>query len=412
VLLLSHPPSFDHAESRIWHAHVSPGQQGNELEVIGDSWASFVLCSNGKARRTCRWGYIHSRCTVAAPKLLFTRRVLALNMIKCFSPTLPDSTFNNQLQLYRNPHKFIYRQCCMRRMSSSVIDSLPSEILLQICELLQDTHKSSLVSLSETSHKVRKIAAMVLFQKVMLPIHNYDSVGESVRQLCDILGPISALDHLRTLRLCKHPSSYNKETLRYPWNWHRSEMASAEVAWTYDHAYKPVVDLLQRCPILLDLIYELEHQLAPCILAALHQHRPHCRLHLRTFCARSLMESEPDKHEFALASSPCLHSIWFSYMEPEENDYYASRSYLFIYSRLTSSCPPPCLYPVHTGIIKLLPSSESTCYSCKPTMKRSMGHSFPSLCHCFTAEFRQALFTTIYSCSRKTEFLLPNSHHV
>jgi hypothetical protein len=236
------------------------------------------------------------------------------------------SKFNDQFQLHQHHHNFTYHQICIRRMSSAVIENLPSEILLQICELLRDTHKASLVSLSETIHKVRKVAAMVLFQRVMLPVQNHDSVGETVRQLCDTLGPISALDHIRTLRLCKHPSSYNKETLRYPWDWHRSDMASAEVAWTYDHAYKPVVDLLQRCPILLDLIYELEHQLAPCVLAALHQYRPDCRLHLRTFCVRSLMEPELDKHELALASSPCLRSIWFSYMEPEENDYYASRS--------------------------------------------------------------------------------------
>jgi hypothetical protein len=102
----------------------------------------------------------------------------------------------------------MYHQICIRRMSSSVIESLPSEILLQICELLRDTHTASIFSLSETSHKVRKIAAMVRFQNVILPIHNQDSVKEDVKKLSDTLGPLSALGHIRTLRLQSPRSSF------------------------------------------------------------------------------------------------------------------------------------------------------------------------------------------------------------
>jgi hypothetical protein len=133
---------------------------------------------------------LHSRCTYAA--CLFTRRILALNMITCFSPTLPNSPSNNQLQLRQHHHKFIYHQVCIRTMSSSIIESLPSEVLLQICELLRDTHTASIFSLSETSHKVRKTAAMALFQRVILPIHDQDNVEEDVKKLSDTLGPLSA----------------------------------------------------------------------------------------------------------------------------------------------------------------------------------------------------------------------------
>jgi hypothetical protein len=85
------------------------------------------------------------------------------------------------------------------------------------------------------------------------------------------------------------------------------------------------VNLLQRCSALSDLLYELMYQLPPSVLDALHQYRPHCRLHMRSFRVQSLMGPEPDKHELALASSPCLHSIWFSYMGQDE-DAYAHRS--------------------------------------------------------------------------------------
>jgi hypothetical protein len=224
-------------------------------------------------------------------------------------------------------------------MFSSAIENLPPEIFLQICELLRDDHRASIHSFSGTSHRVRSLAKSIIFQRVKLPIRNHDSVEETVQRLSDALGPISALDHIRTLRLCVPSDCFDPMTLHYPSNWFRSDMAPAEVIWTHDHAWTPVVDLLQRCPALSDLIHELEHQLPPCVLNALHQYRPHCRLHMRTFCAQSLMGSEPDKHELALASSPCLHSIWFSYMEPEQDDPYASRSQRVIQQLLTRSAP-------------------------------------------------------------------------
>jgi hypothetical protein len=50
------------------------------------------------------------------------------------------------------------------------------------------------------------------------------------------------------------------------------------------------------------------------------------------------MGPEPDKHELALASSPCLHSIWFSYMEQDE-DAYAHRSQKVVQQVLAALSP-------------------------------------------------------------------------
>jgi hypothetical protein len=112
-------------------------------------------------------------------------------------------------------------------MSSSVIESLPSEILLQICELLRDTHTASIFSLSETSHKVRKITAMVIFQNVALPIHSHDSVEQNVRELSDALGP--TISHIRTLRLYRPSNLPVPKGLPYPCNRISGDMAPAEV---------------------------------------------------------------------------------------------------------------------------------------------------------------------------------------
>jgi len=223
-------------------------------------------------------------------------------------------------------------------MPSSAIECLPPEIVLQICELLQDTHPASTRSFSETSHKIRDLANTVIFRKVLLSIRDHDNVREEVQRLSDALGPIFALDHIRTLRLCRPPDA-NKRDIRYPSSWYSSDMEPAEVVGTYDLAWTPVVALLQRCPALSDLIYELEYQLPPCVLDAIHRYHPHCRLHLRTFCVRSLMGPEPDKYELALASSPCLHSIWFSYMEPAQHDNYAFRSQRVVQQVLTKLAP-------------------------------------------------------------------------
>jgi hypothetical protein len=76
---------------------------------------------------------------------------------------------------------------------------------------------------------------MHLFQEVRPQIRSHDSVGESVQQLSDALGPISALPYIRKLKLSKPLDTYDREETRYPSNWSRSDMALAEVVWTYDH---------------------------------------------------------------------------------------------------------------------------------------------------------------------------------
>lgn len=154
-------------------------------------------------------------------------------------------------------------------MSSSVIECLPPEILLQICERLRNTHVASLYSFSGTSSRVRKIAITVIFQNVKLPIHNHDSVEKDVQGLIDTLKPIFAISHIRSLRLCHawgDPGTDQKadsgDSRRL-----RSDKAPAHAVWTYDHAWKPMSHLLRRCPALSDLHWRLVCQIPPCVLS-------------------------------------------------------------------------------------------------------------------------------------------------
>lgn len=161
-----------------------------------------------------------------------------------------------------------------------------------------------------------------------------------VQNLLDILGPISALGHIRTLRLC-HAWSYpgaDQKALRGELVWPRSNRESADAVWTYDHAWTSMSNLLQRCPALSDLVWEIRHQIPPCVLDAIHRYHSRSRLHMRAFCARSLLGYEIDKHELAIVTSPCLHSIWFTYMEPDEEPH-ASRSQRVVQQVLAHLAP-------------------------------------------------------------------------
>jgi hypothetical protein len=73
--------------------------------------------------------------------------------------------------------------------------------------------------------------------------------------------------------------------------------------------WRPVANLVRALPGLVDFFYTAEYQFAPCLLEALHESTPKCRLWLNTFKLHSLREPQLDPHEHALVTSRCLHSI-------------------------------------------------------------------------------------------------------
>jgi hypothetical protein len=74
-------------------------------------------------------------------------------------------------------------------------------------------------------------------------------------------------------------------------------------------AWAPLASLIQRCMHLTDLVWVCWNQLPPCVLAAIHERHPACRLHMRSFRLRSLASAVTDSHELDLIRSPCLYSI-------------------------------------------------------------------------------------------------------
>ncbi len=79
-------------------------------------------------------------------------------------------------------------------------------------------------------------------------------------------------------------------------------------------AWLPFARFLSQLPALKDLVYVCTHQVPACLLAALHEHHPRSRLHVRFFSLRSLYQERDQLHdidsdELTLATSPCLYSI-------------------------------------------------------------------------------------------------------
>jgi len=118
----------------------------------------------------------------------------------------------------------------------------------------------------------------------------------------------------------------------------RADRWPANVVYNEYDAWNPVASMIEQLPALSDLIYNCSNQLAPCMLQALHQYLPQCRLHIKSLGFRSLNEINIDAHEFALATSPCLHSISVRYAshDSHENEDYHEEAIL----RLTAGLAP------------------------------------------------------------------------
>ncbi|KAK4105066.1 hypothetical protein N658DRAFT_399760, partial [Parathielavia hyrcaniae] len=87
-----------------------------------------------------------------------------------------------------------------------------------------------------------------------------------------------------------------------------------------DTAWQPLACLVQQLQFLSDFLYAGPGSFPPCLLEALLQYQPRCQLHVFNFRLRSLHLPETDPDELALATAPCLHSIWVWYQDGLDDD--------------------------------------------------------------------------------------------
>ncbi|PGH08459.1 hypothetical protein AJ80_07858 [Polytolypa hystricis UAMH7299] len=104
------------------------------------------------------------------------------------------------------------------------------------------------------------------------------------------------------------PSKLPTEFLR------ESPLLPSEEKQSQSTAWMPLAQFIERCSSLENFVHDCFDQVTTCILEALHQRHPNCRLHVYKFGLRSLYQwqdnpQDIDPDEYALATSPFLNSI-------------------------------------------------------------------------------------------------------
>lgn len=215
---------------------------------------------------------------------------------------------------------------------SSSFEDLPLETLLSICRYVGDTHKATLPALALTSKRCHAAAVVILFRTIRLNVRNREELGNDTRKCTHILERTQSFGNVHRLVVegsmlgQLEPSRLETRSIR----WRAASAIDlnddtsvdqlnndefgpdrrlANVIDDRDDRWNPLASMIERLPALSDLIYECSNQLAPCILKALHQYLPQCKLHIKPFGFRSLDAINMDPHDFALATTPCLHSI-------------------------------------------------------------------------------------------------------
>ena len=85
-----------------------------------------------------------------------------------------------------------------------------------------------------------------------------------------------------------------------------------------DAHWQKLEELLKKFRGLRDLTWGCAEQMPPCILRHIHENLPQCRIHMRNFSLRSLVQPPQipiniDPHELEIVTPPCLYSVAMKY---------------------------------------------------------------------------------------------------
>ena len=247
--------------------------------------------------------------------------------------------------------------------------TLPNEILLQICSVLEESSASSLAEFSLANKRCHAVAAScqastIAFRiqdparlsrdvekcKQFLQRHQLD-LFQSVRRLVIVgriidFGGLNPADNMwetapdaegkdgevsfslpkttapYIARIQLHGIQFGSHGPGAIWPDYRSPLwsdhAPASAAYDTDHLWRPLADLISQLPGLTDVIFRCSSQFPPCLLKAMHgitnpnRNPTRPRLHLQAFNLRSADDGSTtiDSHEWEIITSPCLYSIW------------------------------------------------------------------------------------------------------
>jgi hypothetical protein len=117
------------------------------------------------------------------------------------------------------------------------------------------------------------------------------------------------------LQLCRHrmaplEKSGRDEDILEKYTYFPGYRATRGTVHQTNRFWKPLANFVSGLPSLVSIIYNGHTQFPLCLLDAIHQHQPPCRIYITRFNLWSLGPRGPeDDYELNLVSSPCLHGI-------------------------------------------------------------------------------------------------------
>ncbi|GIJ81688.1 hypothetical protein Asppvi_000188 [Aspergillus pseudoviridinutans] len=216
--------------------------------------------------------------------------------------------------------------------------ALPPEIISLVVRFVADVHPLSVFRLLRVNKQcfalALSVAKSLVFHTVRLQFCHRERIEHQVATVCAKLQKANAFPHVRRLIiegfLLQDPYEAEDNDEWFPPRVSRFSPLNRDPRDSYEfeeeldgtgldvcyrdrnidyECWDSVAELIKRLPALDNLHHLHYEQFAPCLLQALHQYRPECRLHLHSFVLRTIWEPTAEEHEYSLVTSPSLHSL-------------------------------------------------------------------------------------------------------
>ncbi|KAK4501267.1 hypothetical protein PRZ48_007074 [Zasmidium cellare] len=212
------------------------------------------------------------------------------------------------------------------------IDSLPLEILLQICEYIDQTHRPSLKSLALVNKALLEPCAAQLFRTIHIHISSPEDCQETVKQWTELLSQRNCLEDVRTVEihgfLANDEDRADYQQCQYCQNilqdesWMERCMHSHSGGLSLEEenkAFKPIATFLEALPSATDLIWRCPNVTPQCVLEVTNSNNPTMRLHVTDLKLFHIKEMKIGSRELAVLRSPSLYRLQVRYLASEIN---------------------------------------------------------------------------------------------
>lgn len=251
----------------------------------------------------------------------------------------------------------------MTPSTAPTLETLPLIVLERICEYLAqcDSNRRSLWAFSLASRCCCAVSAPERFSQIVLTVLDRNKLQDDLRRCSEVLVIHGRARHVRRLKILGAGPQEERESRIEEWerpdapvseqdggeeeveefgnhdirnyfdvqefcrpceipvqSWLNNNMPLPQQGDDYTEAWKPLGEFIGQLPGLEDLVWAYTFSPPRYILSAVHT--VGCRLHMHNFHLGSLIQHRDQPHsfdpdEYALATSPCLHSIVVPYYD-------------------------------------------------------------------------------------------------